>query len=203
MRWRSAVSPSATTPPSQPVLQVWQSDPLRAPRLVFADKFFHQPNQRFYISPFVVQFNTSIAIMWKLFQSGRSWKVCHSIEPLTQHCSKPLVPYCRPSLFPRRYLCQQTKLPEKEPSATVSSAPKNPGPGPEQSKSWPSTLSGATQRIGHTLNIAGGQIDALEQSLMKRINESSRRRFRMYLIGSLAAVIITTVVFGERIRKVK
>ena len=41
----------------------------------------------------------------------------------------------------------------------------------------------------------------LEQNLMKRINESNTRRFRLIFIGGLLVIVWVSAVFGARIKK--
>ena len=41
----------------------------------------------------------------------------------------------------------------------------------------------------------------IENSLMDRIHEGNRQRFRVYLLGTILAIVWTTAVFGEQLRK--
>ena len=43
--------------------------------------------------------------------------------------------------------------------------------------------------------------ERMEETMMHTVNESNRRRFRIYFFGSIALMIITTYVFGDDIRK--
>jgi cell division protein FtsB len=43
--------------------------------------------------------------------------------------------------------------------------------------------------------------ERMEGTMMKSVNESNRRRFRIYFFGSIGVIIIVSYVFGDRIRK--
>jgi hypothetical protein len=64
------------------------------------------------------------------------------------------------------------------------------------------TYYGATvQRIGSTLHFAEQKYEDFEKQVMSRLQESNRRRFRLYFFGSIAGIVAITLVFGRSIRQ--
>lgn len=138
-----------------------------------------------------------------------------------QHASK-----CS-TIYSRRYFSQQSNTDGKESNGAnitpSSSSSTKPNTTPENqpaasSSSSPSTSSSSIpstsapnantegyaqqvqKRIGSTLHFAEQKYEEIEQTLMDRIHESNRRRFRFYFFGSIAFIIAITFVFGDRIR---
>jgi hypothetical protein len=65
-----------------------------------------------------------------------------------------------------------------------------------------SSYYGATvQKIGSTLHFAEQKYEDFEGKVMSRLQESNRRRFRIYFFGSIGVVLAISIVFGSRIRK--
>ncbi len=109
---------------------------------------------------------------------SRKMNSCSDKSPITPH---------EPNEEPNGYVEQQKQS---------NASPNQPLSG--QKQSYPSQLRNSTaQRIGQTLHF----YEDLERTLMKSINESNRRRFRVYFFGSLVVLVCVSVLFGERIRK--
>lgn len=95
-------------------------------------------------------------------------------------------------------------------SAATSNSPTSPGEHNDAAvhdASHPHHLDYTTirnttvQRLGDTIHFAEQKYEVLERNLMQSINESNRRRFRLYFFGSILFIIIVTVIFGDRMRK--
>lgn len=157
------------------------------------------------------------------FSKVKNFANIHPTILCNQHASK-----CS-TIYSKRYFSQPSNKDGKESNgenvtpSSSSSAKPNTTPELQQSatssSSSPATSSSSTpstsatpntntegyaqqvqKRIGSTLHFAEQKYEEIERTLMDRIHESNRRRFRVYFFGSIAFIITTTFVFGDRIR---
>jgi hypothetical protein len=88
-------------------------------------------------------------------------------------------------------------------ASSSSSATNNPGGVPKKIYTIPTatvqSIGVATKQYTHEFNRAYSE---LEKNMMKRINESNQRRFRLGLASTVALLIWVSVVFGTRLRKI-
>lgn len=100
-----------------------------------------------------------------------------------------------------RFSTNGDSVPPKQSSPKSTELNKDDNKNKNQSSLPKSAASRISDSVSSTLTYYERTYEDIEQRLMRSINENNQRRFRIYFFGSIGLLIITSVVFGDKIRK--
>ncbi|RYG97113.1 hypothetical protein EON65_53370, partial [archaeon] len=108
----------------------------------------------------------------------------------------------------KRLLSSNESKPPHPPKETSTPQPPDapkpsttPSPSAHQSHSFTESSTAFRKRLGDTIHLTEQKYEDWEHRVMSSLNESNRRRFRLYFYGTIVAILSVSGLYGEKIRK--